>query len=558
VTSPAAVRRETVIAPVVLRAEPIPSAEVPRRRAPARLVLTLAVLTAVALLVPRLGYIPMWDGRAYAECAVEASFNGLSSYYLRCWGHAAHFSVGALAVPQLLDHGNAVLLIAVNALAFAAAAAGFHRLVRRVCPAARHDLDVALLTAAFLLQPAMLASVLQPGIDLPVLAGILWCTALLIESRAWWCAAAGLVVVFSKETGVMLYGVVLACYAGWLLLRGGTATERLRRLFPATPALVPLVVFAGYVLYYRVFLPGQSAIWTAAIDKPLLEQFLVPRVDRYLGSNLALLLVLNFAWVLSIWLVADAGVGAVRTLRRLPRRSLPDVDSRVLGFLTALALVSVYALTRFLVFSNVRYLLPAAALVLITSFAALLRLGLPTTARRALVATYGLLLAVSAVRTADPVSRKLWGTFQFGSHRMLRMTSLTGECCGIGRDQLVYSLEFARIHDLTDMALAALAPDSSTLIVIPALTSWYTIGPLDATTHRRTLRRTNIVVPPVVEHTEILKAPVRPQEFLYLALPNGNNPRSLRDLAAFYDIGVERRFERDGYAVSTRQLTLRP
>src|SRR5262245_6609986 len=82
----------------------------------ARLVLLLAAVAALALIVPHLGYIPMWDGRAYAECAVEASLHGLAPFYLRCWGHASQFYLALLAISQLFDHGNAAALIAVNAI----------------------------------------------------------------------------------------------------------------------------------------------------------------------------------------------------------------------------------------------------------------------------------------------------------------------------------------------------------------------------------------------------------------------------------------------------------
>ena len=81
----------------------------------ARLILLLAAVAAIALIVPHLGYIPMWDGRAYAECAAEASLHDLAPFYLRCWGHASQFYLGLLALSQLFDHGNATTLIAVNA-----------------------------------------------------------------------------------------------------------------------------------------------------------------------------------------------------------------------------------------------------------------------------------------------------------------------------------------------------------------------------------------------------------------------------------------------------------
>jgi hypothetical protein len=523
-----------------------------------RAVLGLATLAAIALIAGHLDYIPMWDGRAYAECAVEASLHGLAPFYLRCWGHASHLYLGLLAISQLFDTGNATALIAVNAIILALGVAGFHRLTRLVFPDDPQRLDRALLSAVFMLQPQLLASVVQPGLDLPVLVGSIWTIALLIERRWAWTAVVGTAMMFSKETGVMLYGLFLGCWALWSV-RGSSGKLRARweELRAAWPVAIPLAVFGGYVAFYKVFRPGQPAIWTAAVDTPLVRQFLVPRVDAYLASYLALILVLNFAWIPSAWLVIDGVVSAIRLIRRQPRRLVAGADLRVLGLMTLLFIATLYALTRFVVFSNVRYLLAAMPLLLVASHAALVRLLPQAQPRRFALVAYALLLALSAERTVDPVSRRLWGTFSFGSHEMLRMTSVTHECCGIGRDQLVYSLEFTRMHDVMDDALAGLRADSGSLVVIPANTSWYTIGPVDRTTHRRTLRRTGIVEPIAVEHGEIMKAPVRPERFTFLALPNADVPRALGNLGLYYEWGMPRRFERSGYAILAYDMTLR-
>ena len=104
------------------------------QRSLAWLVLALAAGAAIALISSHSDYIPMWDGRAYAECAVEASLHGLAPFYLRCWGHASHLYLGLLAISQLFDTGNPIALIAVNAIILAVGVAGFHRLTRVVFP----------------------------------------------------------------------------------------------------------------------------------------------------------------------------------------------------------------------------------------------------------------------------------------------------------------------------------------------------------------------------------------------------------------------------------------
>ena len=63
------------------------------------------------------------------------------------------------------------------------------------------------------------------------------------------------------------------------------------------------------------------------------------------------------------------------------------------------------ALTRFITYGNVRYLMAGTGLLLAVAYVALVRLGLAPTVRRVALGVYAVLLAVSAVRTVDLVSR---------------------------------------------------------------------------------------------------------------------------------------------------------
>jgi len=523
----------------------------------ARAVLALAAVTAITLLAPHLDFVPIWDGWAYAECAVDVVTNRFALYFLRCYGHPAYVYSGILAAVQLIDLGNPVLLFLVNAAVLAAAAVGFHRLMRRLFPGEDHATDIALLTAAFLLQPPFLASVLQPALDLPVLAGTIWCAVLLIERRWFWCGVVGTAAAFSKETGVLLYCVLLACCVVWVVARTrGTLGTRLRALLPLWPTLAPLVAYAGYVVVFRYFRPGQAPVWAAEGQRSLID-LLALRMDKAFGSYLALLFVLNFAWLPSAWIAADAGAGLLRLLRRRAARTLPGADRGAIAFLTLAGVGTLVALTRFITYGNVRYLMAGTGLLLAVAYVALVRLGLAPTARRVALGVYAVLLAVSAVRTVDPVSRSLWGTFPFGSHRMLDMTSITGECCGAVRDQLVYSLEFTRLHDLTDRVLATMMRDTATVIALPSRMRYHTVGRVDRTTWRRTLRREGAFEATVMPGPVMLTLDTLPRSVIYIAMPNAKDPMTLGLLARLYDVKPERRFESNGYTVSAYQMTLK-
>jgi hypothetical protein len=521
-------------------------------------VLAGAALVACCLVVSRIGYVPIWDGRIYAAC-IAAAAEHLSATSLRCAGHASQAYAGLAALAQMVAPASSIPLLATNAMLFALGCLGFHRLVRRTFPGL-NEIDLALSTAAFALHPAFLSAVVQPGLDLPLLPGFLWAIVFALDRRWLPLIATGLALAFTKETGVLLYAVLLVCYAVWFELRAaGPMIERVKGVLRLAPLALPGVVFVAYLLVRRFARPDESIIWyTGTTSDSLLAQFLVPRLDLYQVNYAVIILVLNFAWVASATIAADAFVGMVRAGHREPPRPVPGADRQTLGFLTLATVVVGYALTRFTTFGHTRYFLVVYALLLVLLCGSLLRLGIGVATRRVLLGVYATLLLVSSVRTVDPISRRLYGTFAFGSHDMLRMTRVTGECCGFGQDQLAYSLEFTVLQPLTDSALSAIeAAGPNVAIVVPDSTSWIFLDPPAAGRRRFSYRAPGRAKPTVLEHGEIVRGGRRPDSAFYLALPYGDTARARREMSPLYDFSDERRFERNGYALSIYRMTPR-
>jgi hypothetical protein len=518
-------------------------------------VLGVAAVVMGALVITRLDYVPIWDGRIYAGC-ISAAAQRFTLASLRCAGHASQAYAALAALVQMVAPESPVPLVVTNTGLFALACMAFHRLTRLVFPAVP-SVDRALLTAAFVVHPVFLSAVVQPSLDLPLLPAFLWSTVFVLERRWVPLVLAGVAMAFTKETGVLLYAVLLACYALWFELRPKRpAADRIKALVRLGPLAFPGVAFVAYLFLHRLANPAQSVIWyTGTTSSSLLGQFLVPRLDLYQVNYAVLLLVLNFAWLPSIVTGMDAFVGIVRAGHREPARTLPGTDRHRLGFLILVTLTACYALTRFTTFGHTRYFLVLYALLLVPFFAALVRLGVGATARRVILCAYAGALAVSVVRTIDPVSRRLYGTFAFGTHQMLRMTRVTRECCGFGQDQLAYSLEFTTLQPLTDSALATIVTGPSTVLVVPDSTSWIFLDPPDTDRSRRFAYRTGAqFTPNVLEHSAVAAGKSRLESAYYLALPYGDNARAFRELAPLYEFRDERRFERNGYSLSTYRL----
>jgi len=522
-----------------------------------RVVLAVVIVLTTAILASRLDFVPNWDGRFYADCIVDAALRKLAPSSLRCADHVSHAYMLYAGAVQMLSPGSYPLILAANAGLYLLACGAVHRLASLAFPGREHDLERAFPTALVAAQPAILAAVVQPNIDLPMLPAFLWGCVFVLRRQ--WIAliAAGVALVATKETGVLLYTTLLVSF-----VLGAVIPYRrsVRRLVPTclrlAPMALPVVLFASYIVY-RLIVPQGTVIWAPGMSKRgMLLQFLVPHADRRTVNYLVLIFVLGFAWVGTLFVSYDGAVAAYRAWRRTPPRTLKGAKRRVVHFVAVLGLLTTYALTRFSSYGNTRYLLPILAIAPLILYASMVRLAVPKAARVTILAALVAVSLISSVRTIDPVSKVVFGTFPVGEHNLLRMTRLTGECCGAGRDQLVYNLEFTTLSDLVSDATASMANDSTTLFV-PPLMRWETVGPLDSTTHRRTLRRGHRFTPNQFEPDTLALLDTPPTPAIYLALPNGDIEAGARLLARRYELGEPRRFWRGRYSLTAYPLTLR-
>jgi hypothetical protein len=514
-------------------------------------------MAACALLASRLTYVPLWDGRIYADCIVDAAVGRLAPSTLRCSEHASHAYMLFAGAIQMLSPGSYPLMLVANGLLYVASCFAFFLIARLAFPGPAHDVGRALLGVAFALHPAVLASVVLPTIDFPLLPAFLWGVVFVLRGQRAWLIAVGLAMVFTKETGVVLYAALVGTYALFTLFGPGGPAGNLRGTLRASiPLAIPLAVFAAY-LAYRATIPQATVVWAAGTThQSIAKRFIVPRIDRPLASFLVMMLVLNFAWIATAVVGADALVGARRFIARAPARALEGTDGNVVRFLVVLGLVAAYALTRFTTYANTRYVLVALALLPVVMYASLVRLGVGAVPRALVTGTLAAGFAISTVASVDPVSRTLYGTFALGDRSLFRLTRITHECCGAGRDQLVYNLQFTKLADLLSDAMVAVRAGDSTTVFVPHNMLWETLGKLDSATLRRTLRRTHTVWPPLLEPDSLATRPTPPRA-VFLALPNGDVAQGMKALSAHYLVGPPRRVSRGAYWLDVYPLTSR-
>lgn len=470
--------------------------------------IAIAALAMLLLLWPHLGYVPLWDGRVYANCVMDAAYAGVTMESLRCAGHPSQAWALLLTIPQLVDPGNVALLHVSNFVLGVAAIVAIRVVLSRAFPDPAHarELDIVALVCA--VHPVVLSTLLQTNVDFGVYAFFFIALAGVLSPGAlgtFVAVAAGTATVFSKETGVGAYGLAIATGLGIEHVRSGlTVGAGLKPAFRRGLVLsIPLALFVAYVLVWNAT-HDSGAIWRHGWQKSSVDGFkFFDLSEPVFLSYAAGIFVLGFMWVVTLPIVADGLAGLARMTRRAGDRVVAGADRTTLIGLTVLTITLTYLLTSFRTWSNLRYFAVLYPLLVLMAYAALHRLSVPAAARRVALGAVVVLFVVADLRSVDPVSRAVYGTYDTGVRRMYRMTSITGEYEGPGRDQLVYNLEFTGYHDVQNALYAQMKPTAATVIGTPRHVRWNIWTQLDATDFARTMRRSGVVVPTYADEVDI-------------------------------------------------------
>ncbi|MBI3504330.1 MAG: hypothetical protein HY059_05770 [Proteobacteria bacterium] len=524
--------------------------------------LNFAMIAAafVLVLLPERNYVPIWDGRVYANCVIGAAADGFSLETLRCAGHPTQGWALLLALPQMARLGDVALLHLTDIALGILALASIRVVLARVFPAPEHARELDFLTLICAVHPVLLSTLVQPNIDFGVYVFFFAALAALLRGAWAWTAVAGTFLCFSKETGVLAYAVMLGLHALWETAEvEGAVAHRVRvvaaRLAKRWVTIIPLVLF-GALLAWREATVGASGVWKHQWQQGPLDGFnFFDLSEPTFRSYAAGLFVLGFGWVVSAIVGADGVVGLWRMARRAPSRAVRGADAHRLALLTVLTFVLTYLLTSFRTWSNLRYFALLYPLFLMMMFAALLRLGLGAKTRAAVLGVVGMLFVVAVYRSADPVSRRLYGTFSVGERDMYRMSSITQEYGGAGRDELVYNLQFTGFHHVQNALFRAMQPTDSTAYATPRIARWNIYSQLDARTWRRTMRRSDVIVPRYWDEMDLVSVPSPPREVWWLEFPYAPDPASaLAGLSKLYRVTSVMHTTYHGFTLVARRL----
>ena len=358
----------------------------------------------------------------------------------------------------------------------------------------------------------------------------------------------GTLMVLSKEIGIALYVIPV-----FLMLISSPIRRSASQFGPGllrkAQLLIPVIIFVATVYTVNV-VEGRRMHWSVRRALPrlgsLLLDFDILRENYLLYA--ADIFVLSFNWLMSIVILACLCLCLVRLSLGMKARRIEGVNDRRIVFFLILFAGVLYALTRYRPCNFVRYLMTAYPLLIIVYYYALLCVCRKPVVRKIVLSATLALIVCSNFRTIDPLSKFLFGTFDFGHRKCLLMGRLFGKE-HMNRNSFVYNLEFLQLHYLQNMAFSDLRLQPASPLLSTKKANLHNPGLID----RRNSMRTTIGHSDAFAFRFIYnpKWPGRrlakKAEFFYLHFPNLPDAKLLNSIRARYRQTGVRIYDRDGY-----------
>jgi len=474
------------------------------------LVCALGLFSALSL--TQWSFVPLYDGAAFFEyCFQQFALKPFNASSLMCFNHPALVPTTLFGLSQVLFFGEVWPTLLISWLLGLSSILALWLSIKLLFPKAKWPIAEAG-ALLYAVNPSFVANTINPNLDFAVLIFSTWMFAALLSHRFGLCALCGVLMAMSKESGLLVYVVVIGL---WTLL---LLKQRSKQLLVLA---LPLVVFGGYVLWRQQLLGNERVFHTGGNFWNILRVFLDFRIfEPHMEVYSVTALGINFQWILTVSMLMVPIVFLSRLLFRKSVNGAKVSELRIGLFLGLLFLCLLYLLVRYRYWNNARYFLPLMPILILSAVGAWHFYFQNKWIKVTLMLVTGVLLGISNFKSVDPFARWYFGTFSFGAEEMLQMGCRgVNECSrGIGRDQLVYNLQFANLHYLVDQIFREIPKDASILVVPGA--EFHFMKYRNAMNGGRTMYRPDVIRTKIVTVPELVRRGQFPPELYALDFPN--------------------------------------
>ncbi len=520
--------------------------------------LTTMTLVYIGLVAAFSGLVPFYDGGIYYASIERLVNHPFTWANLHMEGHPSPVYALLMAWSQFMWQGAVIPMFATNAALALFATVMMFKLLQQMFGRTATTLECCLGASIYGLMPVLLVHMFHINLDFGLSVFLVPYIYFLLNKRLWLAAICATAMMLTKETGVLIYTLVVGMYAILFVARPAKSmTKALWSLCKQYALFVPGLVFIAYYGSYRLFSATTLAHWgSGTVDQNLSKTLLsFDLSDQSILSFLANIFIINFNWLLTAIILACLMRRLWRWTFGLDTKRVPGVQLDDLIFLSVLCIGIAYITTRVRPWNNPRYVLAVFPLLVPLTVYCLSELTTVRRIREIILSIILCLTVLSGWRTIDPVSKAFYGTITFGNHDWLNMTSMIGPAW-LRRDPQAYNFEFFQLYYAAREVIKDLRPPENAVILTGPAADFYFANWLNRETLLPTLGIENAQRLFFVDYAEgqrpqalLPRLPQNQEHIWFLSFPNLDNMQFLPRVSRDYRLLGAKRYGHYGYEV---------
>lgn len=271
------------------------------------------VIFYLATRIQFLNYSHYWDAAEYwyffkgnidnFRYAIIGHGNLIKSFIenFNILGHPSMGYISLMSISQFISRGDVVLFNIENLILASLAILAFYKIVKYFFPDSR--LENLLITFIFAFNPLFFATSISFNLDFPVLVFEVLMIEALFYKKSFWFIIWSVFLIFSKETGVLVYFAFVALYFLFFILKRKFDINK-KNIYSVLPFIIPSISFLVYILFTR------GRIWSNEGTISILSRnlfscksssiFCFKLSWSNINTRLSQIFIMNFSWISSL------------------------------------------------------------------------------------------------------------------------------------------------------------------------------------------------------------------------------------------------------------------
>jgi hypothetical protein len=404
--------------------------------------------------------IPQYDGSFYLHRCLTPLLEESSPNLLKlsCFGHPSFGYMIIMYFTLLITKHSLVAMNMVNGLLWGFGVVALYYSLMRKAFAKQYAIEFFLLGIIILFNPVVIANLFSLNIDTGALIFFcLFLSSIVLNNRIL-IILTGLGFLMTKEIVIPIFALMVILI---MFIYRRRIVFKKRWFLEGIILSIPVWCFGLYFILRKHY---DLPLYWDVIQHLGIEVFEPHTATALRFSTLLMFFVFQYAWVYVFLFITSVVIIIYAVLKK--RKPLIPY-SLLLLFIVSLFTVAVGSMI-FVTFSIPRYFMIATISLQYCSLVLWIFVVRNKPIRIGVLIMCVCMTGISLYTSIDPVTRLIWGVFPFGSRSMYSMTSITHECCGHGRDQLLYNLQYIQFQQLLQRMYKDIKPTENTLFVTHA------------------------------------------------------------------------------------------